>query len=440
MFSHETDANTSIALTYGNDEGKLQSAMVNKSAHNFFPFSYSLVIVMVSTVIAIIVEGLLYVFGVFFEPLILEFGWGRAITAGAFSLYGIVRLPIIFFGGRLTDRFGSRVVLSACGLFLGLGYMLMSQVNALWQFYLFYGVLVGIGMGLYWVPLMAVVLRWFDHRRALALGIVGSGIGVGQLIFPPVATWLISIYGWRPSYLILGSICIGSVILAAQFLRQSPKEKGIATLGGERAVMEKQADTGDFSARVAVRSQQFWIFCGMFSSWLFCLAVIQVHMVIHATGTGMSPTSAANIIVIIGIAGIGGRLILGHLADVIGLKPVLILCLALSSAAFLWLVLSQGGWMLYFFAAIFGISYGTFEVLHAPIMARLFGLASFGTIFGIALTFSSLGFILGPVAAGYIFDTTSSYHLVFLICIGISLISLGCAVLLPLDVNRKEPS
>jgi MFS family permease len=414
--------------------------MINKPTPPRLPPSYSHVIILVSTIIAITVEGLLYVFGVFFEPLILEFGWGRAVTAGGFSLFGIVRLPILFFGGRLTDRFGSRVVLSACGFFLGLGYMLMSQVNALWQFYLFYGVLVGVGMGLYWVPLMAVVIRWFDHGRALAIGIVGSGIGVGQLIFPPAATWLISVHGWRLSYLILGILCLGSVMLAAQFLGKNPKEKRAATPGGDGTVKMKQAEPGDFSARVAVRSQQFWMFCGMFSSWLFCLAVIQVHTVIYATGTGMSPTSAARIIAIIGIAGIGGRLILSHLADVIGLKPVLVLCLALSSAAFVWLVLAQGGWVLYYFAAIFGISYGAFEVLHAPVMAQLFGLASFGTIFGIAMAFSSLGSILGPVAAGYLFDTTGSYHLVFLICIGISLISLGCAALLPLGVKRKEAS
>jgi MFS family permease len=92
--------------------------MVNKPTHNMLPLSYSHVIILVSTIIAIIVEGLLFIFGVFFEPLILEFGWERAITAGAFSLFGIVRLPIIFLGGRLTDRFGSRVVLSACGFFL----------------------------------------------------------------------------------------------------------------------------------------------------------------------------------------------------------------------------------------------------------------------------------------------------------------------------------
>ena len=400
---------------------------------------YSHVILLVCTVIAIIVEGLLYVFGVFFEPLILEFGWARAITAGGFSLFGIVRLPIIFLGGRLTDRLGSRVVLSACGLFLGLGYMLMSQVDALWQFYLFYGVLVGIGMGVYWVPLMAVVLRWFDQGRGLALGIVGSGIGIGQLIFPPVATWLISDQGWRRSYLILGVVCMGSVMLAAQFLRHHPNEKGGTVHRGERGVKNTKPDGGDFSVRVVVRSRHFWLFCGMFSSWLFCLAVIQVHIVIHATGAGMSPTSAANIIAIIGIAGIGGRLILGHLADVVGLKPILILCLALSSAAFVWLALLQkGDWTLYFFAAVFGISYGTFEVLHAPVMARLFGLASFGAIFGIAMMFSSLGSILGPVAAGHIFDTTLSYHLAFLICIGLSLISLGCAALLPLDTNGRE--
>jgi OFA family oxalate/formate antiporter-like MFS transporter len=182
------------------------------------------------------------------------------------------------------------------------------------------------------------------------------------------------------------------------------------------------------------------MFCGMFFSWLFCLAVIQVHTVIYATGTGMSPAGAAKIIAIIGIAGIGGRLILSHLADVIGLKRVLVLCLALSSAAFVWLVFARGEGMLYFFAAIFGIAYGTFEVLHAPVMAQLFGLASFGTIFGVAMTFSSLGSILGPVAAGYLFDTTGSYHIVFLICIGMSLMSLGCAALLTLDVHRKEPS
>jgi len=407
---------------------------------NMSPLFYGHVIVLASAIIAIIVEGLLFSFGVFFESLILEFGWTRAITAGAFSLFGIVRLPIFFLGGRLTDRFGSRVVLSACGFFLGLGYILMSQINALWQLYLFYGVLVGIGMGLYWVPLMAVVLRWFDRRRTLALGIVASGIGVGQLIFPPAATWLISFHGWRLSYLILGGICMGGVILAAQFLRQNPKEKGTTAHSEERAMKNKQAGTSDFSTREAVRSRQFWIFCGMFSSWIFCLAVILVHIVIHATGTGMPPTSAANIIAIIGITGIGGRLLLGHFADVIGLKPVLILCLALSSAAFLCLVIAQGEWMIYLFAALFGIAYGTFEVLHAPIMAQLFGLASFGTIFGIALTFSSLGLILGPVVAGYIFDTTSSYHLVFLICIGMSFISLGCAALLPLATNRKEPS
>jgi MFS transporter, OFA family, oxalate/formate antiporter len=427
-------------LTDENDEDTLWSAMVNPPTHPRLPLSYKHVIVLVSTVIAITVEGLLYVFGVFFEPLILEFGWGRAVTAGAFSLSGIVRLPILFFGGRLTDRFGSRVVLSACGLFLGSGYMLMSQVHALWQFYLFYGVLVGVGMGLYWVPLMTVVLKWFDHGRALAIGIVGSGIGVGQLLLPPVATWLISVHGWRLSCLILGGVCLGMVTLVAQFLGKNPKEKGAATPGGERPVEKEQAEPGDFSARIAVRSQQFWMFCGMFFPWLFCLAVVQVHLVIYATGTGMSPTNAASIIAVIGIAGIGGRLILSHLGDVIGLKPVLILCLALSSAAFVWLTTAQGGWVLYFFAAIFGIGYGAFEVLHAPVMAQLFGLASFGTIFGIAMTFSSLGSILGPVAAGYIFDTARSYQPVFLICIGMSLISLGCAILLPLDGDRKEPS
>ena len=406
--------------------------MVPKEVQKSPAFFYGYTIVSAAFVIALVVEGLLFSFGVFFEPLLTEFGWTRAMASGAFSLYSVIRLPVVILAGRLTDRFGSRQVLSACGFFLGLGFLLMSQINAVWQLYLFYGVIVGIGMGLYWVPLMAIVPRWFVQRRALMLGIVASGIGVGQLIIPPTASWLISAYGWRISYLVLGAICMIITIISAQFLRQDPNQSGLAPYEKRNTQETSVLETRGLSASEAIRTRQFWLFCGIWLPWMFCLSVILVHIVIHATGLGMAPASAASIIAIIGITGIVGRLALGHLADLIGLKPVLILCLSLSSASFLWLLITGEAWMLYLFAAIFGIAYGTFEVLQSPIMAQLFGLGSFGSIFGIALAFSSIGFITGPVVAGHIFDITGSYQVAFIICAAMTFISLASAALLPI--------
>ena len=396
-------------------------------------FFYGYIIVLVAFIIAAVVEGLMFSFGVFFEPLLTEFGWTRAITAGAFSLYSLIRIPMFILGGRLTDRFGARQVLSACGFFVGLGYLLMSQTNALWQIYLFYGVIIGIGMGLYWVPLLAIVPRWFIKRRALIIGIVTSGIGVGLLIVPPAANWLISTYGWRASYLILGGVSMVIIMISAQFLRRDPYQMGLSPFGASKVKPEDLIlETRAFPVGEAILTRQFWIFCGIYFPWLFSLSVVLVHMVIHAIGLGMSPASAASLLTILGLSGILGRLGMGQLADVIGLKPVLIASLALSAVSFLWLLAAGEAWMVYLFAFIFGTAYSTFEVLESPIITRLFGLSSFGAIFGVIAAISSVGIILGPIVAGHIFDTTDSYQMAFIICVVMSFISLACAAILPL--------
>ena len=167
-------------------------------------FYYGYVIVAGAFVVAAVVEGLFSSFGVFFKPLLEEFGWSRSMTSGAFSLAALLHIPQVVITGRLADRFGSRPMLTICGFFLGLGYFLMSYTTAVWHLYMFYGVISSIGMGFYWIPLVTMVPRWFVKRRAFMMGIVTSGVGVGQVVFPPLATWLITAYGWRLSFLIMG--------------------------------------------------------------------------------------------------------------------------------------------------------------------------------------------------------------------------------------------
>ena len=141
--------------------------MVEKVKPKFF---YGYVVVLASFFILLITWGTIYTFGVFLKPLLAEFGWTRAETSGAYSLYMVLHGVLYIVTGRLNDRFGPRMLMTACGLLLGLGYFLMAYISAIWHLYLFYGVIIGIAMSAGFVPLVSTIVRWFVKRRALMTG------------------------------------------------------------------------------------------------------------------------------------------------------------------------------------------------------------------------------------------------------------------------------
>jgi len=391
-------------------------------------FFYGYVIVAVTFIIAMIAEGAMYSFGIFFDPLLTEFGWTRTMTSGAFSLFMLLGIPVSPIAGKLTDKFGGRPVLTLCGLLLGAGYLLLSHTSTIWQLYLFYGVIAGAGMSFYWVPLLSTVPEWFTKKRGLMMGIVTSGIGIGQLIIPPLADWSISTYGWRTSYILLGTT-MAIIIAAAQFLRR-PKPMGVLAYGESEISPEAPvADVRGFSLRKAIRGRQLWMVSGLWFCWQFCMAVVLVHIVIYAIGLGMSSTGAAKILSIIGIAGIMGRLAFGRFADVIGLRFALVVAFILMSAAF-WGLIISGVSIIYIFAVVFGIAYSAVEVLQSLTIAELFGLSSLGAILGATHGIGHIGSVLGAVIAGYIFDVTGNYQMAFLICVAMGITGIILSVLL----------
>lgn len=194
-----------IAHPRNAEKGKADSALANHRARlsgggSRPRFFYGYAILLASFLILMTVWGTQYSFGVFFKPVSSEFGWTRAETAGAYSLNMVLAGVFGILAGRLSDRFGARLVVTVCGLLMGLGYLLMSRIGAVWQMYLFYGVLASIGIAGMVVPLLSTVARWFIKRRGLTTGIAASGIGVGTVIMPPLASQLISSHGWRTSY------------------------------------------------------------------------------------------------------------------------------------------------------------------------------------------------------------------------------------------------
>ncbi|MFC1992297.1 MFS transporter [Chloroflexota bacterium] len=393
-------------------------------------FFYGYTIVFAAFLIMTVMWGTIFSFGVFFKPVSSEFGWTRAMTSGAYSLYMILHGALHIVAGRITDKFGPRIVVTVCGVFLGAGFLLMSQISSLWELYLFYGVVVGIGMGGSWVPMMSTVARWFVTRRGLMTGIIVSGMGVGTIIMPPLARWLISDYGWQTSYLIVGVIALVVVTSAAQFLKRDPRQMGLSPYDRGKVKQENLTnEEKEFSFKEALHTRQFQLVCVLLVCWGSFIHTSMVHIVPHVTDLGISATVAASILAVIGGLSIAGRLVIGTIADKIGGRLTFAIVFSMMAVAFLWLILAKEIWMVYLFALIFGFAFAG-DVLQSILAAELFGLKAHGVILGVIAFVGTIGGAIGPLLAGYIFDTTGSYQSIFLSFAVLSLTALIITLLI----------
>lgn len=379
-------------------------------------------IVAVGCLSMVLVFSVHYAFGVFFKPLLDDFGWTRAMISGAFSLVwvsqGLVGIPM----GALNDKLGSRIVLTVCGLTIGIGYLLMSQIHAIWQLYLFYGVIVGAGLSGTFVPLTSTAARWFTEKRGLMTGIVTAGVGIGALIGPLAANHLITIYRWRTAYLILGSIALVGVTLMAQLMKRPPESGPVDQ--NLKLRTEQRSHPDSWSLKQAASGLPFWLAVAVFFCYGFTLSAILLHLPPHATDLGFSATEAASLVAVLGGASVFAKVLLGVAADKIGNKQVYILSFILMLGSLLWLLSASQLWMLYLFAAVFGIAYGGLATAHAPLIAWLFGIRNHGLIFGACFNGWTLGCAVGPIIAGYIYDMSHSYQAAFITCLAMTTIGL----------------
>lgn len=382
-------------------------------------FYYGYVVVAVSFIIMVIAQGLFIVFGLFINPLLAEFGWTRAAISGAYSvstiLSGVLGIPM----GGLVDRFGPRVIVTVCGVFMGVGYLLMSRVDAVWEIYLYYGVITGIGLAGLWVPLLSPISRWFVARRSLMTGIVMTGMTVGGIIAPLVVSRLIVAYDWRQTFIIIGSAALIIIVVSAQLFRGDRQrlEQSIASKEGG-AVTGFSAPATGYDLKEAVRTVQFWL--GFFILFCFGYSIISVavHLVPHIIGLGISDVRAADVMAVNSGVGIIGNFVVGGIiGDRIGNRKVLLLGFTIAVASLIWLLPSNELWMFHLFAVILGIAAGSIGTSESPLVARLFGLKNHGLIYAVFVLGFTVGGAVGPFVTGYVHDVTGSYHNAFLVCI-----------------------
>lgn len=248
------------------------------------------------------------------------------------------------------------------------------------------------------------------------IGALSSGMGLGSIIFPPIAQRLISIYQWRFSFIIFAIIIIAVILIATQFLKWDPRRIGLKPYG-ESETDNKHSDLAEFSLTQSIRTRQFWLIGGLYFIYVFCQTVVLVHIYVHALGMNVSPASAAGIVSIYGVFQIAGMNVSGYMADRFGNKAVFFVSFILMTISFIWLLMvSRDALTFYVFAATMGLAAGSIQIIFAPIIAEIFGLKSQGVILGSVSFMASFGGASGSVIAGLIFDVNHSYTLAFIIC------------------------
>lgn len=363
-------------------------------------------------------------FGVFLEPLLSEFGWSRTSISGAFTLSMIILGIASLIAGRFTDRIGPKKVLIVCALFLGSGYLLTSQINSIWEFYLYCGIFTGIGMSGMLSPLLSLVARWFVKRRSLMTGILASGPALGITILPLFTSFLLSSCGWRNAYIILGCLVLLVIIPAALFLKRDPEEINLHPYGTSQHFGDSSVQLEGLALGKVVHTTQFWILGLIAFCTLFAINVYVVHIVIHAIGMGISSTTAATLLSLAAGVSVLGRILVGAIADRIGNRLAIIMCFLMGLIAYTMLLFGKGIIILSLAAFIFGAAGWATGALITPLTASLFGLRSHGTILACVMLSATIGGAAGPVLIGYLFDKTGSYYLGFIFTIAVITVAL----------------
>ncbi|MBI2907289.1 MAG: MFS transporter [Chloroflexi bacterium] len=387
-------------------------------------------IVVASAVILMVDAGLgFYAFGVFLTPLTREFGWSRAEFSGTISVAFLIAGMASPVAGSLTDRFGARRVMVGAALVMGGSFVFLGLTQTLWYFYLLFVVEAVARAGAHVVPITTIIANWFQEKRGLAMGITVTGISIGGVVITPLATYLVDLAGWRLAYAILGLLIWLTVIpLSVLVIRNRPGDVGLTPYGagtadeGENHTARAARRTGaagpSWTAGAAIRTRAFW-FASVSVSLLFMGGTaVMAHTIPLLRDRGASAEGAALVLSFIAGMGIIGKMSCGYLADRLQVRFVVVL-ISIATALGITLLLAAGkGPTVWLFAFVFGVSFGGVIAVQSLLAAYCFGLASLGVILGAVAMVANLGFVAGPLLAGYVFDVTGSYDLALKLYIG----------------------
>jgi len=394
---------------------------------------YGWFVVAAAFTITFIGFGSAYTFSAFLEPLQADFGASRGSVSLVFSLAGFLYFGLGIVSGSLADRWGTRRLVILGMLLTGAGLAAASVANSLEVVYVAYGLGIGLGIGCAYVPTLGAVQRWFVRRRGLASGIASSGIGVGTLVMPPAASYLIAAFGWRDAYLLLGGFAAIAGAGVALVLVSHPRDRGLAPDGDQPQEDIRSAPLTGLTVSQAMRTRSFTVLYLSSLIASFGVFVPFVHLVPYAQDHGIPKATAVLLLGMIGIGSTAGRFMLGGIADRLGRRNApIIMFLGMALALAIWFG-SSTFWPLAVSALLFGIFYGGWVAVLPAVVMDHFGGRHISSIIGVLYTSFSIGTLVGPTAAGMAFDINHSYTVPILVCVVTNVIA---AIIAAFDAGK----
>ena len=355
-------------------------------------------------------------FGVFFKSLENEFGWSRSLVSSGYTAFLVGHAVSLVASGRLVDRYSPRPFIVASALIAGAGISLCSQIESVSQFRLFLFV-AGVGAGPTWSVPNSTVMRWFygRPRAGLALAIVTAGVGVGALVFAPLINYFIERFGWRDAFLYVGIVFFIILGISSLVIRGSPP--AAASVSGHGPQVLGRQNTQRPKVRKLLVAPAFIGITFIMAVAILVFHALSVHLTPHATDVGLSRATAAAALGLIGGFSIPGRIVSGVISDRIGWQRTLAVGLLGMALSVIWLLVLHDTWMIYCFALTYGVCHGVRIPAQLGILSQFFGAASLGQLIGVSTAVGQLAGAFAPSLAGFLYDTTGSYVVVFFIMI-----------------------
>ena len=404
------------------------------------PIYYGWWIVLASFITAFYVAGtIFYGFTAFIEPLANEFGWSYTQISLAASLRGLEMGLLAPFVGILVDRFGSRKLLLIGSLVLGFGIILLGFTKSLAMFYGAF-ILIAFGAGgCTSVVTMTAVANWFDKNVGKDMGVTVSGFGASGMIIPLIV-WMIAVFGWRMTLIILG---IGMWIIgvpAAFVMRNKPENVA------DVSIMEKSDKRNDLSLRqnddkrfryTEILKKKSFLFVNLAEVIrLMALMAVVTHIMPYLSTMDISRMSSGLMAAGIPLLSIAGRFGFGWLGDIFEKKYVMAISFSLMALGMLALCYIQLTGMIYIFLFFFSNGYGGIATLRGAWLREYYGKENFGKYLGIMMGFGACGGIIGPTTAGWVYDMMGSYYFVWLALSAL----IGLAIILIWRIESKDES
>ncbi len=402
-----------------------ESIMPLKKIPPKFNLFYGWYILASSFVILFFNAGARFSFGVMFKPMITEFGWNRSSISLAFFLNMTLFALSLTVVGRFYDRYGPKWVILISTILLSGGYTLISRIDSLWEFFISYGIFAAIGLGGTSVPLIAALMsKWFEKWRGLAISLALSGNSLGHFALVPLFTILVLRHGWRASYLCMGLLMlVVNITLVLLVIKGDPDDLGKRPYGagdrgkieGEETQISSGGNIQDLSLGGAMRTRSFWFFliamfiCGTGDF------LITTHLIPFVTDYGISPTTAGNMLAWYGLMSLAGIMVAGPVSDLMGNKIPIAVTFLLRVLSFLLILKYQNLASFYTFTLTFGFTHLITAPLTATLVGRLYGFSHVGLISGFITTVHHSAGGFWAYVGGLIFDQTGSYRLAFIL-------------------------